>query len=118
VDLYLATPANARRAFDVLFEGCAADAACNAAYPDLRSVFFATVERLNAQPARFQVTHALSGQSYPVLMDGNSWVGVVFQMLYDSDVVPALPQLIYQASQGDFDLVALILGALLAMRRS
>ncbi|MBO9322039.1 MAG: alpha/beta fold hydrolase, partial [Roseiflexus sp.] len=34
------TPADAERAFQTLFRGCAADPTCNAAYPDLERVFY------------------------------------------------------------------------------
>jgi len=44
VDLYGEQPANLAAAFDLLFQSCANDKACNAAYPDLRQVFFDTVE--------------------------------------------------------------------------
>ncbi len=115
-DLYVEAPANADRAFDLLFESCAADEACNAAYPDLRTVFFDTVDRLNETLATFQVTDPLARETYDTVTDGDSLVGILFQFLYETDVIPSLPKIIYDASQDKFDLVALILGSLIAVR--
>jgi pimeloyl-ACP methyl ester carboxylesterase len=114
VDLYLESPANLERAAGRLFQACAADAACNAAFPDLRAVFFDTVERLNEEPASFQVTNALTNESYDMSLEGDSMMGLLFEFLYLTEVLPSLPQIIYDASQGNFDKVALVYGSLLA----
>ena len=116
VDLYMDLPANAVRAFDTLFDGCAADAACNAAFPDLETVFFDTVDRLNETPAAYEVTDALTRERFDVLLDGDSLVAVLFSFLYHTDVIPSLPQIIYDAAEGNFDLIALIQGSLMAQR--
>ncbi|MGD8473269.1 MAG: alpha/beta hydrolase [Anaerolineae bacterium] len=116
VDLYMALPANTVRAFDALFESCAADAACNAAFPDLETVFFETVDRLDQTPAEFEITNALTRESYDVLMYGSDLVAILFSFLYHTDVIPSLPQIIYDAADGDFDLISLIQGSLMAQR--
>jgi pimeloyl-ACP methyl ester carboxylesterase len=116
VDLYMELPANAERAFDTLFESCAADAACNAAFPDLEAVFFDTVDRLNDVPATFEVTDALTRERYDTVLSGDDLVAVLFSFLYHTDIIPSLPQIIYDASEGDFDLVALIQGSLMAQQ--
>ena len=118
VDLYVEAPANADRSFDLLFESCAADEACNAAYPDLRTVFFDTVDRLEATPATFQVTDPLTRETYDAVMDGDSLVGILFQFLYETDVIPSLPKIIYDASQDNFDLIALLFSSLLLAREA
>jgi pimeloyl-ACP methyl ester carboxylesterase len=117
-DLYLEAIPNFDRALNVLFDGCETDAACNAAYPDLRAVLFSTVDRLNETPVSFQSTDAFTREKHDVLLDGDAWIGFLFQMLYETDVLPSLPQLIYAANEGDFDLTALILGALIAQREA
>jgi pimeloyl-ACP methyl ester carboxylesterase len=114
VDLSLEALPNAQRAFDVLFDACAADETCNTHYPDLRTGFFETVDRLNETPASFQVTDPFTGESYEVLLTGDDLVGVLHQFLYYTDVVPSLPQIIYDASQGIFDQAARLLGLFIA----
>jgi pimeloyl-ACP methyl ester carboxylesterase len=116
VDLYLELPANGVRAFDALFVGCASDAACSAAFPDLETVFFDTVDRLNETPASFEITDALTRERYDALLNGDDLVGTLFSFLYHTEVIPSLPQIIYDAAEGSFDLIALIQGSLLAQR--
>ncbi len=115
VDLYLEGPPNAARAFDVLFEDCAADPACDSAYPDLRAVLYSTAGRLDQTPARFQVTNPLTRHSYAVVMQGDDLLGMLFGFLKISEILPVLPGMIYDASQGDFHQVARVMGLLLAL---
>ncbi|MBN1483545.1 MAG: alpha/beta fold hydrolase [Chloroflexia bacterium] len=114
VDLYLELPANADRAFDLLFASCAADPDCSAAFPDLRQVFFDTVEQLNAEPASIQVSNLLNGKSYPAILDGDTLVSLLFDFMYYHDVLPSLPQILYDASEGDYSMLRLIYGSLIA----
>ena len=102
VDLYLSTPGSFDRALTVLTEECAADEACNAAYPDLRTVLFDTVDRLNASPATVEVIYPLTGESYDKLLDGAGLTELVFRSLYDTSMRPVLPQAIYAASEGTY----------------
>ncbi len=118
VDLYLEMLPNLDRAFDVLFEDCAADEACNTHYPDLRTVFFETANHLNETPASFQVTDPFTGESYEVLLTGDDLVGLLHQLLYRTNLLPVLPQMIYNASQGTFDQAARILGLLIGMEET
>ena len=50
VNLYTELAPNAERAFNTFFAHCADDASCNQSYPDLRGVFYRTVDQLNASP--------------------------------------------------------------------
>ena len=118
VALYMELPANAVRAFDTLFHGCMADSDCDTAFPDLETVFFDTVDRLNDTPAAYEVTNALTKEGYDVLLDGDTLVAILFSWLYHADVIPSLPQIIYDAAEGNFDLIALIQGSLMAQREA
>jgi pimeloyl-ACP methyl ester carboxylesterase len=113
-DLTVEGPQNARRAFDRLFASCAENQVCREAFPDLEAVFVATVEQLNAAPFTSTITDTLTGQAYPAVLSGDGLVGVVFQILYDSELRLMLPQLIYDAHQGDFTALDRFRGALLA----
>lgn len=113
-DLYETAPVNADRAFTTFFEGCAADAACNAAYPNLSDVFDTAIATLNAEPQLIQITNPFTNETYDVLVDGDSMIGLLFQLLYDTTIIPALPQIIYQVADGNLDTVALIYGSLIA----
>jgi pimeloyl-ACP methyl ester carboxylesterase len=114
VDLVTAAPGNGDRAFRLLYDGCAADPACNAAYPELHQVLLDTAKRLDETPAELQVTDPLTGKTYPVELAGDDLVAIVFQFLYSTEVIPSLPQLIYDASQGNFTVLTQLLGSLIA----
>ena len=114
VDLYSAVPPNASRAFDVLFQGCVTDKDCNATYPDLESVFFGVVRELDERPATFPVTNPLTGEKYEALINGKRFIGFTFQSLYSSELIPLLPQIVFDAKAGRFDTFAVVRGSLLA----
>jgi pimeloyl-ACP methyl ester carboxylesterase len=119
VNLYDEQPTNFGRSLSLLFEGCAADSAdgaetCNTAYPDLETVFYDTVDALNAENLTFTATDPISGKSYETAISGDNFVELIFQFLYDSDIIPLLPRLIYDVSQGKSDLLALLVGSLIA----
>jgi len=116
-NLYTEVPFNFDRALQVLFENCAADDACNNAYPDLEQVLFDTVEQLNQQPISFNAPDPYSNRSFEnMIFDGDMMLRTLFQLLYSSDLLPRLPELIYQASQGNFDLWLVLVGWLTANR--
>lgn len=97
------TPADAERAFQQLFTGCAADETCNTAYPDLEQVFYDLVAKLNAEPVTVPGIDPFTGQGYEVLINGDSMISTLFQALYSTDIIPALPRMIYDAAQkGEF----------------
>jgi pimeloyl-ACP methyl ester carboxylesterase len=100
VNLYTALAPNAERAFNVLFDGCAADPACNASYPDLRAVFYDLVNQLNASPVTVSV--AANGTEYAVLLDGELLIDVLFGGLYNPAVTAGMPRMIYQVRQGEY----------------
>lgn len=93
---YVEDPINIVRVFTVIFEGCAEDRACNAAFPDLEQVFYAAVEDLNADP---------------LMMDGEKFTGddffdELFSMLYDTESIPYTPALVYAAANRDAETIA------------
>jgi pimeloyl-ACP methyl ester carboxylesterase len=116
VDMYLEAPGNLDRALGLLFDACAADAACNAPFPDLRQRFLDTLARLDAAPAHTVVTNPLTRESHAAVLTGDAMFGVVFQLLYDAEALPVLPQLIDDASRGDLGALSRIYGALVAQR--
>ncbi len=104
VNLYTTWASNAGRAFDMLFDACAADADCSAFYPDLRTVFYALVDHLNADPITVVVSTGDGG--VPVVVDGDRLMDVVFMGMYRADVIPALPHLIYEVNEGSTEQLA------------
>jgi pimeloyl-ACP methyl ester carboxylesterase len=114
VDLIDTQPDNTARALNQLFDACAADPACNAAYPNLRTVFFDTAKKLDASPVTVKINlpdvgiAGLTGKQVDSLVNGDSFISAIFQAMYITSYLPELPQVIYQASQGNLDPVAQI----------
>lgn len=113
VNLFSTSPDNFQRALDVFFAGCAADAGCSAAYPDLEATFYAAVDALNAEPVMLTITNPLTMAQYEARYDGTGFMALIFQLLYDTGTIPQLPALITNVSEGKYGTVAQYEGALL-----
>lgn len=95
-------PTHYERALALLFEGCAADEGCNAAYPNLEAAFYTVVDRLDANPIVVtNVTDSTSGITHDVYVDGTVWLAMFFGQLYSTNVIPLLPQRIYTVFEND-----------------
>ncbi len=96
-----------------LIDACAADEACNAAYPDLRDVLFEVIDRLNAEPVSMTLTNPLTGETYPALLTGDAVTSYLAFFLYQTPVIPLLPQTIYDLRDGNYDLMTQLGGTFL-----
>ncbi len=88
-----------------LLDACAADEACDSAYPNLQDVLFATIDQMNADPVPITVTNALDGQSYDALLTGDAVLGNLATFLYITQIIPVLPQAIYDVNSGEYELM-------------
>jgi pimeloyl-ACP methyl ester carboxylesterase len=89
-------PAANLRAFDTLFQGCAANAYCNQRYPHLRAVFTQLVTDLNAHPVSVQATDPNTGKVATGTLTGDEVLDGLTSALYDTSLIPLLPQAIYE----------------------
>jgi pimeloyl-ACP methyl ester carboxylesterase len=89
------------RAFDVLFQRCAADPACNAAYPHLQTVFYNLAADLNTTPITVQMTLP-TGKRVSVHFTGNDLVLWLQNALRFAKAIPLVPQVIFQIRQHDY----------------
>lgn len=97
-----------------LFAACAADTACNAAYPDLAGSFDAMIDRLNADAAQVPLINLETGELIDYLpVTGVDVSTIVFQFLYATPVIPLLPALIHNTNAGDYSILSVLLSALL-----
>ncbi len=103
-------PSSAQRVFNVLFQGCATNTQCATLYPHLDSAFYQLVTDLNAVPVHFQTTNPTTGKSYSVVMAGDDFVFVLFSALYATQIIPALPKMIFQVRAKDYTLLSQIYG--------
>jgi pimeloyl-ACP methyl ester carboxylesterase len=98
-----------QRAFSELFDACKADASCDQAYPNLEQTFFDLVARLNHDPARIPLTDSKTNTTYNAVVDGDTLESWLFQLLYATDIIPALPIVIYQMQQSNFSFLSQIM---------
>jgi pimeloyl-ACP methyl ester carboxylesterase len=114
VSLYETLAANTDRAFNALFEGCAADPACSEAYGDLNNEFYGLVDQLNAEPVTIPITQPYNGETYEMLTNGDVLMDFLFQSLYATEVIPLLPKIISDVAAGDYSIFGRLMGAYLA----
>jgi pimeloyl-ACP methyl ester carboxylesterase len=98
--------ANAERAFRVLFDGCSANPACSAVYPDLEPHFYALVAQLNATPATYFAQNPRTGVVYNVVLTGDGLVRTLNEALVQAFLIPLVPFVIESVRSGDFTLMS------------
>jgi pimeloyl-ACP methyl ester carboxylesterase len=105
VPLFELIAANTQRALDLLFERCAADAACHAAYPALETDF-ATARAALAEAGTIEVDVINPATGEPAVFESAGFGSAVQTALLDPTVSSQLPALIHQAALGDWTTVA------------
>ncbi len=85
-----------------LFADCAADAKCNAAFPDLRKEWATVVAQLDKGPVTFDTLNPVTGQKQQVTMTREGFSENVRLMLYQPTIMSIMPLLIHDMAQGDF----------------
>jgi pimeloyl-ACP methyl ester carboxylesterase len=93
---------DAQRALDKLFDDCASDDACRAAYPRLADRTRALFTRLDGQPPRVKVAHPRTGVSEEIEVTSKVVAGIIFSALYSPLTSSILPSLIERAEHDDF----------------
>lgn len=100
VDLVQEKPGCLQSGLDALLAGCAADAACQAAYPALATHFYAVLDRLHSQPVTITVTVADTPQT--VVVDDLLFLNHLFFQL-QIGALSTLPRQIEAAFAGDYE---------------
>lgn len=97
--LYMAR--DGQRALDRLLEACERDSGCASAYPALRQSVAALWTTLASRPT-VAFTHPRTGKPMQVAVSQRLIATIVFQSLYTPEVTALLPQLLVDASRGQF----------------
>jgi pimeloyl-ACP methyl ester carboxylesterase len=95
-----------------LFELCAADEACNAAFPDLRNVWLDTLSQFDENPVSLKSRNPLTGEEFDFLVDDGLLATVMWRLSYSHSALPVIPAFIYAVSQGDYALLEGSLGGI------
>ena len=99
MEIYISTEfaLSAARAFDLIFDSCAADPVCQSTYPDLETTFYRVIDKLNADPVPVSISR---GEVY---IKGDDIQNLTFGSLYTfygSDGVSWIPWMITAADEG------------------
>ena len=90
-----------RAGFDNLFEACAAEATCGAAYPHLETTFTKLVNRLEAEPLTTTVRDPATGEDLKVVLDGGALIDWLRdQSRANTPGLPFVPDLIHKLARG------------------
>jgi pimeloyl-ACP methyl ester carboxylesterase len=100
---------DADRALAQLFDDCAADADCAAAFSDLPGKLRRVHDRLTAAPALVRMRHPVTGEETEGRLTADVFMGVVRMVLYSSDASALLPWMVSRAEAGDFGPMAAVM---------
>jgi pimeloyl-ACP methyl ester carboxylesterase len=101
VNIYETDPERTAQAFERLFSGCAADPACQAAYPGLEARFSAGLERLNRQPVLSPFVDEEAGVRIEQEVNGDLLAVLLYGAMYETRLIPYLPLAVDQMLAGN-----------------
>lgn len=93
--------ANLWRALDAVFDGCAINHACGAAWPHLRGDFELLLARADRAPLRLPPP-AVEFDGKPVVVRGAQVVDAIYAALHRPAQIPLIPRIIGEAAVGDY----------------
>jgi len=93
---------SAARAIDLLFGECEGDAACHAAFPQIRDDWTNVLTQLEKQPAR--VEYSPPGKNAPTTVEIQRGVFAekIRTFMYRRDEAARIPLIVHRAANGDF----------------
>jgi pimeloyl-ACP methyl ester carboxylesterase len=101
VDLFNSVSTNFERSLNLVFDRCAAEAACNQAFPDSKERFYQFVDQLDSNPQTFTNLYDSSTKKFiDIPMNGDRFIWATFNMLYRTDQIPVLPMRFASLQQG------------------
>src|SRR5262245_30953358 len=99
---------NARDGFDSIFQACAAEPACNAAYPRLEVTFTGLVNKLEAEPLTATIKDPATGEDIKVVIDGGALIDWLRNQNYAIPMLQAAPNRIDGLAAGRPDAIQAI----------
>lgn len=88
-------------ALKALFDTCKNNPECNAAYPNLETVFWDTVTKLDANPVTVTTSNYPAG-TVTESVTGSVFMSVVLGSIKGSTFISTAPQTIYRVEEGDY----------------
>jgi pimeloyl-ACP methyl ester carboxylesterase len=100
--LVLDNPKDAQASLELLFEECAVDQRCAAAYPNLRRDFDAVWAALSNEPMAVRVLDPVTRDSVSIDITTGVFAGAMRRMLMDASLWLRVPLALHQAAGGDY----------------
>ncbi len=97
---------NAQSALNKIFALCQADASCNKTYPKLSDTLTKALNALAAKPAQTTTIGVLTGGVQSVTITKARFLEALQSNMYQGANISVIPQMIYNAANGDFTLIA------------
>lgn len=100
-NLFSKYPEAIEYALKTMFDGCAADPKCNAAYPQLETTFWELIAKLDTYPVSITTSNYPTG-TITENVDGSTFMAVILGSLKQSPLISTAPQTIYRFKDGDY----------------
>jgi len=97
----LHVPRDGQRALERLFADCASEPSCAERFPDLTGTLAAVLRRAAEEPT-VSILHPRTGLPLEGKISRDLVAGTILGALYSPNVAAALPQMLADAAQGDF----------------
>ena len=93
---------DAQRALHLLWQDCAAEPACAAAFPRLRAETEEVLRRLHEKPVGVTVDDPQGGGPRDVVLDGQTFASTLRTRLYSAEAQSRVPLALHLAYEGDY----------------
>jgi len=94
---------NFNRSLQMVFEQCATDPDCRNVYPDLKSNFYAIIDKLKHQPVEFSMKDTTKFPGGRLVLNDALLLGGMFNGFYNRNFIPLIPLLVQQTESGNFE---------------
>lgn len=92
-----------------VFDGCAADRACDRDHPNPEETFLATIDALEADPLLATYEDLTTGEPVEIPIDGETFVSLVYFSIFVGPIIPIVSPLITTAAARVPDVMEVIL---------
>jgi pimeloyl-ACP methyl ester carboxylesterase len=100
--IFVSAPRYGQAALDRMFDDCAKEKACGAAFPSVRADFEAMLKRAEAEPFAVDIVDPRTGRMQNVVIDRDGLAGYVRGALYAGFTRSVAPYAIAQGARGNF----------------
>jgi pimeloyl-ACP methyl ester carboxylesterase len=102
-DLFAEAPSDLHRSLGKLFADCEKDPYCLNEYPGVRAKFDSLIADLAAHPKTLDISEEADIPGATFILTDDLFLGWLYSFFYQSGVLGALPDLIWQTAKGEYD---------------